>query len=303
MSAGTLIQWCYATINFWWGCTKVSRGCRKCYAALMAARLGRHRVTWGPTGLRWLRVGEACLALLKVEARALKRGERLRVFVNSMSDTFEDRRDLDSARGIIFAISRCVPHVDLMLLTKRIERVRTMVPADWLQGKWPANVWLGTSVEDQLSAAARVPVLCGLPAPVRFLSCEPLLAKVDLSGIDDDGTGHFDALRGAVFCEGRNEPAETGRIHWVIAGGESGAGATPCDLDWLRALRDQCAEAGTPFFLKQLGRCPVDFRPTGDSDGTREIVLLKLKDGHGGDMAEWPADLRVRQLPQPSYIL
>lgn len=295
MSADTVIQWAHDSVNFWWGCTKVSRGCKYCYAAGMAARLSKGRATWGAGGKRWLRVGEACLAMLRLEQRAVKKGERRRVFINSMADTFEDRGDLEGARQILFLLAPCVPHLDLLLLTKRPENVRKMVPPHWLTGDWPANVWLGVSTEDQATADARVPLLCGLPAPVRFISAEPLVGVVDLEHVGDDETGGLDSLRGAVFCDGRNEPAETGRIHWVIAGGESGQSAAPCDLDWLRYLRDQCRRAGTKFFLKQLGRIPVDTARVGPGIG---IVKLDLKDGHGGDMAEWPADLRVRELPQ-----
>lgn len=279
MSIGTLIQWCYATVNFWWGCCEVSTGCRNCYAKKMAKRLSRGRATWGPGGLRWLRVGEAGLALLQLEKRAVKRGTRYRVFINSMSDTFEDRRDLDQARGLLFSIAPCVPHLDLLLLTKRVEAVEQLVPAEWMAGAWPANVWLGTTVENQAAAEKRIPELLPIPAPIKFLSCEPLVGHVDLAD-------HIHVL-GRYF------------IDWVIAGGESGQHARPCDLDWLRSLRDQCAAAGTAFFLKQLGRRPVDMLTP--ASGPREIVRLQLKDGHGGDMAEWPLDLRIRQIPQASY--
>lgn len=280
MSADTVIQWAHDTVNFWWGCTRVSRGCKHCYAASMAARLSRGRATWGPEGKRWLRVGEASSALLALEKRAAKKGERRRVFVNSMSDTFEDRRDLDGARKVLFAIAPCVPHLDLLLLTKRPELVNRLVPVEWLEGKWPANVWLGTTVEDQAAVEERIPQMLGIPAPMRFLSCEPLVEAIDLAD--------YIHVLGHTF------------INWVIAGGESGQSATPCDLDWLRSLRDQCAASQTPYFLKQLGRRPVDTRPDANAhgEGALEIVKLALKAGHGGDMAEWPEDLRVRQLPQ-----
>ncbi len=298
MSADTVIQWAHDSVNFWWGCTKVSRGCKYCYAASLAARLSKGQATWGPTGKRWLRAHVALGELLRLERRAIRRGERRRVFINSMADTFEDHPELATVRSILFTAAPCVPHLDLLLLTKRPENVRKMVPAEWLAGKWPANAWLGVSTEDQATADVRVPLLLSLPAPIRFISAEPLVGALDLSCVAGDESGQIDALRGVVFCDGRNEPAETPRIDWVIAGGESGQSAAPCDLDWLRSLRDQCAAAGTAFFLKQLGKRPVD--TIRDGDRVREVVRLSLKDGHGGDMAEWPADLRVRQLPAPS---
>lgn len=308
MSADTVIQWAHDSVNFWWGCTKVSRGCRKCYAAAMAARLSKGRATWGPAGKRMLRVGEACQELLRLERRAQRRGESRRVFINSMADTFEDHPALESARTVLFTIPPCVPQLNLLLLTKRPENVRRMVPAEWLTGKWPRNVWLGVSVEDQATADARIPLLLGLPAPLRFLSIEPIVERVRLGmwlrleevtpmRIDDGRVVPIGPTRVQRAPKSEVFPEETIGIHWVIAGGESGHGAIPCDLDWLRSLRDQCAAAAVPFFCKQLGRIPVStaYSELGEISG---ILRLDLKDGHGGDMAEWPEDLRVRQLPE-----
>lgn len=275
MSADTVIQWCDATVNFWWGCTKVSPGCENCYAERMAKFLSKGRATWGPEGMRWLRVGEAAGELLRLNKRAEKAGRRLRVFINSMSDTFENRPDLDDARKLLFLCAPCVPALDLLLLTKRPQNVMVQVPAEWIAGKWPANVWIGTTVENQEQAEERIPDLLQIPAPMKFLSCEPLLGPLDIAD--------YIHVLGRYF------------VDWVIVGGESGQTARPCDLDWMRSLREQCALSQTLLFVKQLGRRPVEMRPLGD--GRQEIVKLDLKDSHGGDMAEWPADLRVRELP------
>ena len=280
MSADTVIQWAHDTVNFWWGCTKVSTGCAHCYAEAMARRLSGGRASWGPTGTRWLRLSEAASALLRLERRAVKQKMRRRVFINSMSDTFENRRDLDEARQLLFLLAGCVPHLDLLLLTKRPENVLTMAPPAWAAGKWPRNVWLGTTVENQEQAEERIPHLLPIPAPVRFLSCEPLVGPVEIAD--------YIHVLGTYF------------VNWVIAGGESGQRARPCDLDWIRSLREQCALARTPIFIKQLGKRPVDARPA--AGGALEIFKLELKDGHGGDMAEWPADLRVRELPDLSAL-
>lgn len=300
MSADTVIQWCAATVNFWWGCTKVSPGCRLCYAEKMAKFLSQGRATWGPDGLRWLRVGEAASELLRLEKRAVKEGRRLRVFVNSMSDTFEDRPDLDAARDVLFSSAWCVPHLDLLLLTKRPECVETLVPSAYKLNRprenlaWPSNVWLGFTAEHQASFDARWPIVQNLARryniPGVFCSAEPLLGPLDLS------TAQYTA-------GGDNEP-ECRPLDWLIVGGESGGRAkvTPCDLDWIRDAITQAREFEIPIFVKQLGRLPIDTRL--DSSGAvgmpkRIIEPLKLNDSHGGDMAEWPESLRVREFPIP----
>ncbi|MBI5770872.1 MAG: DUF5131 family protein [Verrucomicrobia bacterium] len=274
MSLSTSIQWCDATVNFWWGCAKVSTGCRLCYAERMAKFLSHGRATWGPEGLRWLRVGEACQELLKLEARAIKTGRRLRVFVNSMADTFEDRRDLDRARELIFLAAACVPHLDLLVLTKRPENVRRLTP-ELVGGPdhWPANVWLGFTAEDQAHFNMRWPILEALkrrmPGMRVFCSAEPLLGPVR-----------------PWFADA---PAA---LDWLILGGESGGvkQVRPLDLDHLRASIRRARQLGIPVFVKQLGRLPVEM--------TKPFIRkLDLADSHGGDMAEWPEDLRVREVP------
>lgn len=237
----TKIEWAHHTVNFWWGCTKVSPACAHCYAETLARIWSKGRATWGESGERWLRIGAATKELLMLEKAAAMAGVRWRVFINSMSDTFEDRSDLDSARLVIAALAPCVPHLDLLLLTKRPDRVRDLVPLLWLQN-WPANVWLGTTVEDQKRADERIPALLAIPARVRFLSCEPLLGPVEFSNV----THRSDWLR--VL----GKPALAG-IHWVIVGGESGGGARPMEPQWARSVRDQCAAVSVPFFFKQWG--------------------------------------------------
>ncbi len=292
MSADTIIQWCNATVNFWWGCTKVSPGCEHCYAEALARRLSRGRATWGPSGARWLRVDAATTELLKLAERAVRRGRRLRVFVNSMADTFEDRRDLDSARHVLWAVAPVVSSLDLLLLTKRPENVSRLVPAEWLAGKWPANVWLGTTVEDQQAANTRIPRLLALPAPVRWLSCEPLLGAIDLAHACFNGADSFGTMSG---------------IDWAIIGGESGAGARNFDVEAGWDMVRQCQRAGVATFVKQLGARPVtgnanvldwpdDTVFIGHGEGVAS-ARVKLHASHGGDPNEWPAELRVRQFP------
>ena len=158
-----------------------------------------------------------------------------------------------------------------LLLTKRPENVRRMVPATWLRA-WPQHVWLGTSVENQQAADERIPHLLDVPGvPVRFLSLEPLLERVDLR---EDSHGW---LRGG--------------IDWLIPGGE-GNGRRPCELAWIRDIRDQGKAAGVPVFIKQLGSNPVDrASPRGREWG------LHLRHPKGEDPSEWPEDLRIREVP------
>lgn len=254
MAEQTKIQWAHHTHNIVWGCTRVSEECRNCYAEAFAKRTGHG---WGPTAPRRVLSDAYWRQPLKWDRAAAKAGERRRVFCSSMADVFEDHLTVAEQRERLWPLIEQTPHLDWLLLTKRPENMLRFAP--WV-GKWPRNVWAGTTCGLQ-SSASRVVDLCEVPAVVRFVSAEPLLGPVD-------------------HIVGANP------IHWVIAGGESGPRARPCDLDWLRSLRDQCKRAEVPFFCKQLGARPI-------LDGQ----ALRLKDRKGGAMHEWPEDLRVRQLP------
>ena len=229
---GTAIEWADHTINYWWGCQKVSEGCKFCYAESLDARFnGGH---WGPGSSRKLQIETARKQLAKVKA-----GER--VFVNSMGDTFEDHPDLEAARADLFADILRRPDVVFMLLTKRPENVARMVPITWMRNGFPRNVWMGTSVENQAAADARIDRLLSIPAQVRFLSCEPLLGPVSLA---------WSAVHPRI-----PEVTYSGTyaVDWVIVGGESGRNARPMHPDWARSLRDQCVAAGVAFHFKQWG--------------------------------------------------
>lgn len=247
----TKIEWCDHTVNFWWGCTfallhdgAISEECRNCYALLLSKLFSRGKATWGPNGNRWIRHEAARRELYKIDKAAYLRGVRESVFINSMSDTFEDREDLNEARAFLWDACQFVTNVDILLLTKRPQNVRRMVPQAWLVD-WPAHVWIGTTCGTQQSADERIPELLKIPARVRFLSCEPLLGPVNL------------CEAGAIWSDFNNNPID-GRglnqhIHWVICGGESGPKARPMHPDWARSLRDQCQAAGVAFFFKQWG--------------------------------------------------
>lgn len=239
----TKIEWTDHTANFWWGCFKVSPGCANCYAEALSKRYGRD--IWGPptTTERWRTKGP-WRDILRWDAEAGADGVRRRVFVQSMSDFFEDHPQLPEWRAEAIEILGGLRHLDVQLLTKRPSKVLRMVPGSWLR-EWPSHVWIGTSVENQAYANDRIPELLNIPAAVRFLSCEPLLSRVDLH----------------LQLAGNNSRA--GRVQWVIVGGESGPKARPMHPDWARSIRDQCQEAGVPFFFKQAGEWTTTCPPLG----------------------------------------
>lgn len=267
----TPIQWTDHSLNFWWGCVKVSPGCEHCYAETLSNRY--KRAVWGPakTTPRWRTTGP-WRDVLAWDRQAAKKGVRQRVFCQSMSDFFEEHPQLDAWRLDAFDILESLQWLDVQLLTKRPENITRMVPWSWVSGQWPEHVWIGTSVEDQKRADERIPHLIRIPAAVRFVSIEPLLGPVDLTSIEWPNTaGHrVDVLRGGYWNKagilfggpsaGYGEPKGgftshsdmPGVIDWVITGAESGHGARTMNLDDARSLRDQCAAAGVKFFMKQV---------------------------------------------------
>lgn len=229
MAQDSKIEWTHHTFNPWWGCTRVSAACKHCYADSWAQRLAFD--LWGKKADRRFFSEAHWREPFKWNKEAMRAGNRPRVFCASMADLFEDRRDLDTWREKLWPIIEETSALDWLLLTKRPELIIQMVP--W-GGKWPDNVWIGTTAENQLWAEKRIPHLLKLPAKVRFVSCEPLLGALNLS-------------------KWLSEPSSKKGIHWVIAGGESGSKARPMNPLWPIALRDQCIEAGTSFHFKQWG--------------------------------------------------
>ena len=238
-----------------------------------------------------------------------------RVFVNSMSDLFHEAVSFEFVDRVFAVMALCLQHT-FQVLTKRPERMAEYLALRVGKGasiiysleEWDSerprtniddaisrlnaaplpNVWLGTSVERQQEADERIPHLLKWPAAVRFLSCEPLLGPVDLSS-------HWllDSL-------------DWVSLDWVIVGGESGATARPCDVGWIRGIVRQCRAAKVPVFVKQLGKHPRELAGAGEpmpmawiwDDGGEQIERwYKPADRKGGDPAEWPEDLRVREFP------
>ena len=227
MAEHSNIEWTEATWNPVTGCSKVSTGCKHCYAERLARRLqamGSVRYRNGFT----VTLHPAVLDLPK------RRRQPRMIFVNSMSDLFHEHVPLEFIQRV-FATMRDCPQHTFQILTKRSARLRDL--AQYLD--WAPNIWMGVSVENR-RVIHRIHDLQAVPAYVRFLSCEPLLGPLDDLPLDG--------------------------IHWVIVGGESGPGARPMQADWVRAILEQCRRAHVPFFFKQWGGVRKD-RTGRDLDG------------------------------------
>lgn len=289
-------------------CERVSPGCGNCYAATW----NRRNLPNGGTGLDYVRASRELVETFgdeRVLAQPLRWRKPKRIFVENQSDLFADFYT-DEQRDRVFAVMAMAGRHTFQLLTKRpkamrayMQRVRDYPPlvgdraaefgwnsvasmgvslaisAQFKVHGGLANVWLGVTAEDQQRADERIPVLLDTPAAVRFVSVEPMLGPLDISA----------AMWGPKDRHGASE-----RIDWVIAGGESGPGARPCDVAWIRSILKQCAAARVPCFVKQLGAEPYDLpMHVGDGSGRGG-----LRDRKGGNPLEWPEDLRVREFPR-----
>ena len=258
----TPIAWTHSTFNPWLGCLRVSPACDHCYAAAIVKRTGRHdgqgSDLWDPHAERVRTSPSYWQQPIAWNREALAAGMRHRVFCASMADIFDNHAAPDW-RADLWALIRATPALEWQLLTKRPQSIAGMLPPDWGEG-W-SNVWLGTTTENQLEAARRVPHLVAIPAAIRFLSVEPMLEAIDLS-------------------------PWLAQLHHVIVGGESGIGnrSRPMHPDWLRALRDQVQTAGLALFVKQLG--------------SNRTAWPGVRHPKGEDPSEWPADLRIQDFPR-----
>lgn len=270
----TKIEWAEETWNPVTGCSPISEGCRNCYAARMAKRLaGRcgypaddpFRVTLHPE-----RLGEP-----------LRWKEPRRVFVCSMGDLFHE----DVPRWMRFEVMDIILQAKqhtFLILTKRPANMKEFF--EWYYSKAGRtietikNLWLGVTAENQQRADERIPILLQIPAAVRFVSVEPMLGPVDLSlsdGVD------LSMSVGTGLKPGKSYLINS--LDWVICGGESGSGARPMHPDWVRNLRNQCQEAGVPFFFKSWG----EWMPSYQTGATFELSRLKTDEvvmsgpGHG----------------------
>lgn len=329
MNATTGIEWTDATSNpvkyrdretgqVVWACVKHSSGCLNCYAETLAKRYGRG----GPFTKAQMAKVEPFLCpdeLCQVLRSPKLAGKRC--FVGDMTDVFGEWVSDEMLDTLLAALALRLD-ATFQVLTKRADRLaaymrtpdrkqriaaRTMDLSNMLAARFRThtarlklddmsaafkgagplrNVWFGVSVED-LARTVRIDELRDVPAAVRFLSVEPLIGDVgrlDLTG-----------------------------IHWVIVGGESGAGSRPCQVDWIRSVVRQCRAAGVPCFVKQLGSRPLIVFDSDDSgargidgdgfvDAGNGLASTRLLDRKGGDPAEWPDDLNVREFPAPVEV-
>lgn len=219
MSAKSTIEWTDATWNPIRGCTKISPGCKHCYAATFAERFR------GVPGHPYEQGFDLRLVPEKL-SEPLTWGKSKTVFVNSMSDLFQDTIDQEYIRRVVEVMKIANWHT-YQVLTKRASRMRGVLSDNGWEVESHRHIWWGVSVEDKRFGMPRIEELRNTPAAVRFLSVEPLLedlGMINLTGID-----------------------------WVIVGGESGAGARPLEKSWVVNIKEQCDEAGVPFFFKQWG--------------------------------------------------
>lgn len=235
MSAKSSIEWTDATWNPIRGCSRVSEGCRHCYAERVAARFSGPGQPYeglalmrsdGPHWTGKVRLVEEALEL------PLRWKKPRRIFVNSMSDLFHEGLT-DYEIGLVFDVMVQAKRHVFQVLTKRPERMRNFVNSHWPVEE--SHIWLGTSVEDQETAEARIPFLLDTKAAVHWISAEPLLGPINFNSITP--------------------------LDWVVVGGESGPRARPMHPEWARSVRDQCKGAGVPFFFKQWGEWGPELLP------------------------------------------
>lgn len=229
MGKNSGISWTNHTFNPWWGCQRVSPGCQHCYAETLDARW-YDGVHWGGKDTQRKEMKPAYWDQVAQWNKEAKDSETpTTVFCASMADVFEDRPELFPLRKKLFKTIIDSPSLTWLLLTKRPENVERLIPLDWMCESFPRNVWLGVSVESQ-GYVSRVMSIAHLLVK-RFVSVEPMLGPVTFA-------------QALPF------------IHWVICGGESGAGYREMELSWVYDLLNECRRIKIPFFMKQMGGHP-----------------------------------------------
>lgn len=290
MGDKTKIGWADSTLNLWIGCTQVSPACDRCYAMKLAVRL---KIPWNAPPKRtvsktWTKIESYQRTNLQF---AKKHGRRRRVFVNSLSDFFDNQAALAWVHEACERMA-AAPDVIWMLVTKRPQNVAKRVPKSWLKpGGWPENVWLLVTAENQEEANRRIPILLSIPGVrVRGASIEPLLGPVDLTKIEIQPARHpergqppvtFDALKGWM---GGADPNGRTRLNWVIIGGESGRDVDVRVMhpEWAREIIGDCRRERVAVFFKQWGEyAPLPYSTQPHSFGgllnfrtNREVMLL-----------------------------
>ena len=283
-------------------CEHVSPGCELCYSDTNNGRCLPHNGTGLPFDRRSRDLVDVFIDE-KILLQPLRWKQGRRVFVCSQTDLFAEFVP-DELIDRVFAVMALCPQHTFQVLTKRPERmlkyfadmgrVGEQVAGfcwDWKLSHtegiltppvFPlSNVWMGVSVENQKYADERIPLLFRTPAAIRFVSYEPAIGPVDFSRWDNTALGEW-----------RSE------LDWIIVGGESGPGARPFDIEWARKVVMQCTGQKTAVFVKQLGAKPLQALP---GDVAAQPLFPPPLDRKGGEMSEWPPDLRVRQFPTEQY--
>jgi protein gp37 len=281
MSDHSAIEWTDATWNPTKGCTKISPGCAHCYIE----RTPAFRIH----GLKFVN-GHIPLQFHEDRLeQPLQWKKPRRVFVNSLSDLFHRDVPTSFLHQVYHTMEAAHWH-QFQVLTKRPRRLVRYLSWRYGGSRIPSrHIWHGVSVENQRAADERIPLLLQARCSVRFISAEPLLEEIDLTPYL-----HGDTLAAPGPGGFRKGP----RLDWVIVGGESGPKSRQFDLAWARSIVAQCQDAGVSVFVKQLGAEPV-----GNFEGERNAPYPKgrmwdLRDKKGGDLTEWPEDLRVREYPR-----
>lgn len=285
------IEWTDETLNVSTGCSKVSAGCKNCYAEREWVRLSAN-----PKTVYFQRKFSDVLCHKERLLEPLRWRKPRKIFINSMSDLFLDEVPFVFIDRLFAVMALCPLHT-FQILTKRPKRMLdyfknhfsrhkvALIASEITEEKgehgcddsicgmtFPLpNVWLGVSVENQEAANERIPVLLEVPAAIRWVSVEPLLGEINLSEIHyTEGYGsspcsacggdvYIDALTGSSFCDDGCDGPVFNQLDWVVTGGESGPKARPIHPEWLRSIRNQCDESGTPFLFKQWGEfAPAD---------------------------------------------
>lgn len=331
MGNRTNIEWCDSTVNPTTGC----QGCelwagqvRTCYAGqLQTQRLSRAHPQQYAADFTEVRLapGRMAQAAAWSDLAGTRRpnkpwldGMPRTIFVGDMGDVFSAAVPFAYLRDEVFAAIESPAgrrHI-WMLLTKQPQRMREVAQ---MLGHWPDNAWAGVSVTSQANAS-RIQHLVELPAPIRFVSAEPLLGPVDLSRwtapvrcevcglapattwilVEDNAKERFCNRCHEHYPEAPSTITALDRLlDWVIVGGESGPKARPCHLDWVRSIVEQCQSAQVPPFVKQLGALVQDglYTMRGQSHPT-EPHYMRLRDAKGGNPHEWPEGLCERDFPR-----
>lgn len=333
MGENSNIEWTDHTFNPWIGCAHVSPGCENCYAEnntyFVNIQRSKGKELWGVNAPRHIASEQMWRKPFAWNAAAAEVDERHRVFCASLADVFEDRPDLRVPRARLLGTIALTPHLDWLLLTKRPEGVMRLVEAvardlhsdpnrsrtqerrrddaaynladRWVDGKAPANVWIGATGEDCRRVLDRAEALDKIPARVKFMSAEPLLEDIapaleTVLGIEWEEPSEIDEA--IAIMEGKDPPFGSwvrrfpSQLDWIIFGGESGVNARPCDIEWIRRGVDVCRGAHATPFVKQLGSKV-------HSTAVSWPNKLPTKHKKGGDITEFPPDLRIREFPTP----